>query len=120
MRAKDKVVFNLDNIGRVFWIHVFDVLKNLALYIGLISELFLVSDNLDCHIFVIFMVVALQSLPEGAFSQEANDFVLKGDVIFDHCFVISFIVVISKIELVKWRAFQLFRVFSDKVDFSIV
>ena len=120
VRAKNEVIFDLDNIGCVFGVQVGDVLENLAFDVGLVLEFFLVLDYLDSNEFVLFMVVAFQGLAERAFPQQIDDFVTISDLVFHYGSVIAFIVVIAKILLVEGRAFEFNGFFSDVVNLPII
>ena len=65
----------------------------------LMTELLLISDDFECDFLLSLVVEALMNFPEGALSEQGEDFVAIGDVVmWDHQVVASLIIE-ARIEL---------------------
>ena len=120
MSSKDFVVDDSDDVVVVVLVSIFEVLQNFEFHSCLVLKPFLVSNNLDSHHLVFFMVKAFKCLSKAATADFINHFVSKSQLVFQHNLVISPVVIIAKIMIVLTRPLNLRGSETKEEYFSII
>lgn len=97
MLAEYDVVLHVNDVHCIFEIVFLQKLQNLKLYTGLVVIFFLVFDDLQSNFFLSFVVKGFHGDAEASFTEETNNLVSEGYVIFHSDAVIAFTVVESKV-----------------------
>ena len=93
--------------------------QHIDLNIGLIVEFLLVSDDLQSHIFLLFMIINLDALAKRTFSNMLDDLEPIGNMITDDYFVISSIIVIAWVVFKPLSSFDLVAFTDEPYLFEI-
>ena len=121
MFPENDIVVEMNHIHDIFWVILFQKLKNFKLNSRLIHILLLVLDNLHSHLLPRFMIKTFQSRSERPLAQERLNFKSIPNVIIRHNLIVSLFVVITVIVLLLRTTLHLLSSgSSNKIDFWIV
>ena len=120
MFPENDVVVEMNHIHDIFWVILFQKLKNFKLNSRLIHILLLVLDNLHSHFLPRFMIKTFQSRSERPLAQERLNFKSIPNVIIRNNLIVSLFVVIPVIVLLLRTTLDfLGSGGSNKIDFAM-
>lgn len=92
-------VLHADDVELIVLIFIPQVLADVEFHLGLMAEFLLVPDNFDCDELPSHVIFAFESLAEGAFAKEIQDFVPISEVVSQNNGVITLVVIVA---LIMW------------------
>ena len=102
MLPEDHIVVEVDHIHDIVRVILLEKRKNFEFYACLVLIFLFIFDYFNCYCFLCFVIKAFESLSKRSSSNEFENFISITYMVFENNFIVSFLIIISKVMLILW------------------